>query len=47
VVIPDASNLRNAEHRELFLSRLQLAISEDRWIKTLAADSVTLEQRDR
>jgi adenylate cyclase len=28
VVIPEASNLRNAEHRELFLSGLRLAIGE-------------------
>jgi len=28
VMIPEASNLRNAEHRELFLSGLRLAISE-------------------
>ena len=25
IVIPDTSNLRNAEHRELFLSGLRLA----------------------
>jgi adenylate cyclase len=29
VVIPDASFLRNAEHRELFLSGLRLAVGED------------------
>ena len=29
VVIPDASHLRNAEHRELFLSGLRLATGED------------------
>ena len=29
VVIPDANNLRNPEHRELFLSGLRLAIGED------------------
>jgi hypothetical protein len=28
VVIPDASNYRNAEHRELFLSGLRLAAGE-------------------
>jgi hypothetical protein len=28
VVIPDASFLRNAEHRELFLSGLRLATGE-------------------
>jgi hypothetical protein len=28
VVIPDASHLRNAQHRELFLSGLRLAIGE-------------------
>jgi hypothetical protein len=28
VVIPDASPLRNAEHRELFLSGLRLAAGE-------------------
>jgi hypothetical protein len=28
VVIPDASYLRNAEHRELFLSGLRLAAGE-------------------
>jgi hypothetical protein len=28
VVIPDASRFRNAEHRELLLSGLQLAVGE-------------------
>jgi len=28
-VIPDASYLRNPEHRELFLSGLRLAMSEE------------------
>jgi hypothetical protein len=29
LVIPDTSNLRNAEHRELFLSGLRLATGEE------------------
>jgi hypothetical protein len=29
VATPDASNLRNAEHRELFLSGLRLATGQD------------------
>ena len=30
VVISDASYLRNAEHRELYLSGLRLAVGEER-----------------
>jgi hypothetical protein len=30
VIIPDACYLRNAEHRELFLSGLRLAAAEER-----------------
>jgi TolB-like protein/predicted ATPase/DNA-binding winged helix-turn-helix (wHTH) protein/class 3 adenylate cyclase len=33
VVIPDATNLRNAEHRELFLSGLRLAAGEENGVK--------------
>ena len=41
VVVPDASYLRNAEHRELLLSGLRLAAGEE----TCARPAVSLRER--